>query len=109
MPLASSFYLPQVLARDADAFLIVVRLFGSVAKPARDADAFLIVVRLSGSVAKPTGSVARCLNIGLLTSQIATRIHYAHWERTNLRRDVQIMIKDYDVDVVCLCEICDII
>ena len=70
-----------------------------VAKPSADA-----------GVAKPSECVHVALgivfyNIGLKESQVNTQKLYNKWVLRNLRRDVSRMIKEYNMDVICLSEI----
>ena len=70
-----------------------------VAKPSADA-----------GVAKPSECLHVALgivfyNIGLKEGQVNTEKLYNKWVLRNLRRDVSRMIKEYNMDVICLSEI----
>ena len=75
----------------------------------------------SSGVAKPSGCtdsgilkstachsvpLALCFyNLGLLCDQVKSKQKYRKWILGNLHRDVQRMIAEYDMDVICFCEL----
>ena len=70
-----------------------------VAKPSADA-----------GVAKPSECLQVSLgivfyNVGLQEGQVNSENNYNKWIVRNLRRDVSRMIKEYNMDVICLSEI----
>ena len=44
-------------------------------------------------------------NSGLHTQSVSTKKLYSKWIVGNLRRDVSRMIEEYNMEVICLCEI----